>query len=335
MAWPLTSDPISSYTSLMTATWDANLGMFRNNIYDVNHTIALLESKGFMKPYTKGGVGLIVPLMYGTNSTMAWGRHSYDTVDLTPQEGFGPAQYSKAWFAGSLTFSKDEEEDNKGEEAIFSLYEAKVKQLQFAARKQLQDSVYTGTNGGTNPERILGIDEIISTTQSIGGIDPTARTWWAPKARTAADFDDMTTAISGIMAMELLQTDCTFGGFSPSVYPCNSTVWQAVIRMMVNKSQFPLVGTKEATGRISWNSVAFKNGSIFEDTDIPAANGNVMYFLTPEALTLYYLPSSNYQLTPPVTPNNAFAWSRLTRWRGGMVTDLRRVHGKLTCNGLV
>ena len=76
-----------------------------------------------------GGAKIVVPIIYGTNST-AGSYSGSDTIDTTAQTGITAAEYDWKQYAATVTITGIEEAKNNGEAAIIDLLEGKIMQAE-------------------------------------------------------------------------------------------------------------------------------------------------------------------------------------------------------------
>ena len=90
----------SNVDALLSTTLSAVRNKFADNIFTKIPLFMWLKSKA--KITEDGGASLVVPLMYGKNTT-AKSYSGYGIIDTTPQEGLTAAQYIWAQYAATVT----------------------------------------------------------------------------------------------------------------------------------------------------------------------------------------------------------------------------------------
>ena len=127
-----------------------------------------------------GGAKIVVPIIYGTNSTAA----SYsgdDTILTTAQTGISAAEYDWKQYAATVTITGIEEAKNNGEAEIIDLLEGKVMQTEETIIQNMNAMFWADGTGNSNKDW-LGLDLIVTKPNTaLGGIDPTdsGNSWWA------------------------------------------------------------------------------------------------------------------------------------------------------------
>src|SRR5688500_6412063 len=107
MAWneELVATTLDNYISTTLA----------DNVSSQIALFAFLMSKG--RVTEDGGLSIREPLMYALNDTIS-SYSGYDTIDVTPQDGIGYAEYPYRSVAGSVTISFEDEYKNNGTSAV-------------------------------------------------------------------------------------------------------------------------------------------------------------------------------------------------------------------------
>jgi len=126
-----------TYNALLTTTLRAYRPKMVDNITRGLPLLWWLTDKG-RKRTQDGGHSIVVPLMYGTNSTVK-AFEGYDTLDVTPQDGITAAIYYWKNISASITISRDEERKNSGQYKLIDLLETKTMQAEKAMRWYLND----------------------------------------------------------------------------------------------------------------------------------------------------------------------------------------------------
>lgn len=141
--------------------------IFKDNVV-LNH---FMENGGI--DYKDGGRSIVVPLMYGTNSTVM-GFTGTDTLDLTYQEGIDAAEYNWAFYNVSVVITKEDELKNSGKSQIVSLLKAKIMQAENSLKERINNDFF---NGAAASKEMVGLETAVST-GTYGSIAGGTYTWW-------------------------------------------------------------------------------------------------------------------------------------------------------------
>jgi hypothetical protein len=339
-----------TFDDLLTTTLDNYRATLFDNVFKSNPFFHKLHTAGRMRK-EDGGASIIVPLMLGTNNTVDW-YEGYDTIDVTPQEGFTVAKYPWCEMAGSVTMSRREERLNSGRHKLISLVEARIKQLEMSLIQSFNEKLFASDGGnyyeGSGSKIIASLQALVAevpTSYNVGGVNATSNATWRNKAVGDAgtafvwipDMGDTPAAATGPVAMSTLYNACTKGeGGGPDLGVCSLYMFQQYEAGLHSLKRITHEGTAEA----GFENLRFRRLDLFWDEYIAsasvaasaneAAGGNVAYFLNTEFLELITDSESDFVRTPWVQPENQTARTMLMVWMGNLVTTNRRKHGVLT-----
>lgn len=121
-----------------------------------------------------GGRSIVVPLMYGANSTVM-PFSGADALDVTPQEGIDAAEYAWKMYNVSIVITKEEELKNRGKSAVIKLIKGKIMQAENSLKERLADDMFNGA--ASNTKEITGLQTAVDT-GTYGGIAGGTYTFW-------------------------------------------------------------------------------------------------------------------------------------------------------------
>jgi hypothetical protein len=164
----------ANYDALLTTT----LANYRDTLEDnISREVGLwsyLSRKDRIK--TKdGGHKIVIPLLYGKNSTSA-SYSMYETLDTDPQDGISAAEYPWKSHAVSISIAGLEEAMNSGENEVIDLLEAKIQQAEMSAADDFA-TMFASDGTGNSAKDFLGVAALVGDEASdvtvVGGIDAT------------------------------------------------------------------------------------------------------------------------------------------------------------------
>ena len=266
----------------------------------------------------EGGATLVVPLMYGKNTT-AKSYSGYGILDTTPQDGLTAAQYQWAQYSASISISGREERiHNKGEKAILKLLDSKVTQAEMSLRDQLDINLWASATTGTN---ILALPTIVDTTTTIADVSKSANSWWQAQVNASGSFaaqgkTDMNTTYNEILNQSMDNTGPDFICGTQAVYEFYENSLTAQLRYTDNK--FADAG---------FENLKYKGATMTFDGNTPSGT---LFFLRSENLKLVTNEATNFITTPFIKPDNQDAKVAQILWAGQVVSDNNRKLGKMT-----
>lgn len=281
-----------NYDALLTTTMSAYRKTLEDNIFKGNPFLYWMGAKG-RKIYQDGGHQLLVPLMYGKNTTVKT-YSNYDELDVTPQEGFTNGIYPWRQIAGSISISRMEERKNSGQAKILDLLESKIMQAEKSMIEEINRQLFLdGTgNGGLDFYGLALLVEEGSAWSTVAGIDRTAETWWRNYWKSTGSF-----AANGRADMRTAYNSTTRGNQHPDIIITTQTVFEFYEALLVQNERF----TQKETGDGGFESLKFKGATIFYDDYCTAG---FMYFLNSEFIEWRVDKQTDLITTPFVRPSN-------------------------------
>ena len=265
-----------------------------------------------------GGATIVVPLMYGKNTT-AKSYSGYGILDTTPQDGLTAAQYTWAQYSVSITISGREERiQNAGEKAILKLLASKTEQAEMSLRDKLDIDLWASATTGTN---ILALPTIVDTTTTIADVSKSANSWWQAQVNASGSF-----AAQGLSDMELTYNEVMNQSMDNSGpdFLCGT---QAVYEFYNNKLQPQQRYTDNKYGDAGFENLRFKGATMTFDGNVPS---QALFFLRSDNLKLVSNSATNFITTPFIKPENQDARVAQILWAGNIVSDNNRKLGKMT-----
>ena len=169
------ASPNSTFTELVTSTLRNHPSEISDNVSTNNALWRYLKRKGKID-LEDGGYEIVRNLDYANNST--YQRYSgYDTLNIGASEVLSAAKYDWMQAAVNVTASGRELRSNSGDNAIFNLSKARLKNAVRTAANYMSIDVYSD---GALTNQMGGLASIIQTNGqgTVGGINSTTYTFW-------------------------------------------------------------------------------------------------------------------------------------------------------------
>lgn len=306
----------SNVDALLSTTLSAVRGKFADNIFGKIPLFQWLKTKA--KLTQDGGATLVVPIMYGKNST-AKSYSGYGVIDTTPSEGLTAAQYKWCQYAASITISGLEERvQNVGDNAIIKLLDSKIKQAEMSLRDKLDIDMWAAATSGTN---ILALPTIVDTTTSIADVSKSANSWWQAQVTASGSF-----AARGLADMRVLYNNITnqsLSGGAPDFICSDQTAYQFYEGVLQPQQRF----SDDKMAGAGFENLRYKGATMTYDPNTPSGT---MFMLSSDALKLTTSKGTNFITTPFIKPENQDAKVAQILWAGQLTCDNNRRLGKLT-----
>lgn len=282
-----------------------------------------LNAKGGIKKRVDGGLKMVVPLMYAGNSTVM--RYAgYDTLDVSPQEGFTAAEYEYKGYNGAISISGEEELKNAGEAQMFDLLDAKWTQLRMSFRDLLNADAYLDGTQGTGQEAgkgITGLALMVDSAGTYGNIARNTNAWWSAQETAVGG----PLQIHGASGMTRMYNDCSLGrgAMVPDGIMTTQEVFEAYEAVMAPYLRWSVTG--EANAVFESDNLKFRKATMMWDRE---CQSGVMYFLNSQVMELRV--RKDMTTTPFQTPINQDAKVAHIRFWAQLVAKNCRHLGKFT-----
>lgn len=284
-----------SIDALLATTMDYYRPKMEDNIHLANPLFYWLN-RNERKRKQNGGANILVPVMYGKNSTVR-SYSGYDELDVTPQDGMTVAVYPWRQIAASISISRIEERKNSGESQVIGLLKSKIQQAENSMIEEVNRQLFLdGTgNGGLD---IYGLNLLVEDgtawLSSVAGIDRTAETWWRNQwsTMTGVSFN-----ANGLAYMRTMYNNCTKGNIHPDLLLTGQTIFEYYEKILAANERF--IDTR--SGDAGFQNLLFKASVIMYDAYCPT---QTMFFLTSDYIEWFVDTETDFITTPFVRPGN-------------------------------
>ena len=292
------------FDQLLSTTLKNYIPKLTDNIFSARPLFYALTNGQTIRRIS-GGQAIVVPIIYGTNSTAA----SYagtDTIDTTAQTGISAAEYQWKQYAATVTISGIEEAKNNGEAQIIDLLEGKIFQTQESVIENMNTMFWADASGNDwNGLHLIGAKP----NTELGGIDPSdsGNSFWKSTET------DETGALTQLTMANVYNT-ISVGNDQPTIIITTQTLYEKYESLL--ESQIRYTDTDVADG--GFQNLLFKGAPVTFDG---AATSGQMMFLNTKYLQLVAHSDVWFKPTPFVRPTNQDA-----------VFSQLLCYGNLTCS---
>lgn len=246
-----------------------------------NALLTRLDAGGSIREVAQGGRTIFEPLIYGTNSSVAF-YSGYDsfTPPTTAQNVIDGAEYSWKQLGGFVAISGEELVMNSGKHAAVDLLETRIKHLVAQLKNTFATSLYSNGTGSSGKE-FGGLQLLVADNPAaigtVGGIDQVANTFWRNKFSAAAAF----TTSNALDRMNKLYIQCIRGTDKPDLILADANTFTVFEQTQQQLQRF----TDAKMGAAGFQSYKYKTADVVYDDQCPA---NHMYMLDTSALSFRY-----------------------------------------------
>ena len=140
----------SNFDEILSTTLKNYIPKLTDNIFSARPLFYALTNGQTIRRIS-GGAKIVVPVIYGTNST-AGSYDGTDTISTTAQTGISAAEYSWKQYAATVTISGIEEAKNNGEAQIIDLLEGKIFQTQETVIENMNTMFFGNGTGNSSKD---------------------------------------------------------------------------------------------------------------------------------------------------------------------------------------
>jgi hypothetical protein len=260
--------------------------------------------------YEDGGRNITNPLVVGRNSNVTSYEY-YDQLPVNQTNEFTTVEYTWSRVAGTVIISDQEEDENKGEVAIFKLLKGKMNVLEESIKEKFSEYLY-GAGAGTDPYGLAALIPDDPTSGSLGGISRAAETQWRTSAYDFAGALDNTNIEE---AFDDIIMDLTLKGEKPDIIVCGRNIYRAYRAAVRDKVVINLgeTGNGKRMMDLGFAGVSHQNIPMLYDEDCPV---NKCYFINSKYLRLHILRHVNMKVKELSAPWTTDAHGRRVVWQG-------------------
>lgn len=260
--------------------------------------------------YEDGGRDITNPLTIGRNPNVASYSY-YDQLPVAQTNEFTTVSYGWSRVAGSVIISDQEEDENRGEAAIFKLLKAKMDVLEESIKEKFGSYLY-GAGAGTDPMGLSALIPDDPTTGTLGGIDRATEMQW----RTSSyDFSGGLDHTNIEEAYDDILMDLTLKGERPDVIICGRNQYRSYRAAVRDKVFIPLNDSSNGQKMmdLGFKGVSHQGVPMLYDEDCPVDRS---YFINSKYLRLHILRHVNMKVKELVAPWTMDAVGRRVVWQG-------------------
>ena len=281
----------SNFDEILSTTLKNYVPKLTDNIFSARPLFYALTNGQTIRRVS-GGAKIVVPVIYGTNST-AGSYSGTATISVTAQTGISAAEYDWKQYAATVTINGIEEAKNNGEAQIIDLLEGKIFQTQETIIENMNTMLF-GNGTGNSSKDWLGLSALVGSTGSPGGIDATDadNSWW----RSAVT--NQGSAAITIASMATLYNNCSVGNDQPTIIITGQNQYEAYEALLTDQIRY----TDTDMADSGFQNLLFKGAPITFDGTL--AGEGKLYMLNTKYLQLVAHSDVWFKPTPFVRPTN-------------------------------
>lgn len=307
----------ANYDEILSTTLAHHIPKMVDNVFSARPFFHFLKQAGQIR-MVGGGHKIVQPLMIGLNDT-AGSYSGYDPIDVDPQTGITAAEFPWKQYAATIAISGIEEAQNRSEEEVIDLLEAKTAQAEHSIIEKLDEMLISGDGTGNSGKDWAGIKLLVADNPndtSIGGINPTTDSYWE-------SYVEDTPEVLTIGRMSTAYNTVSEGADQPNLILTTQELYEKYEALLQPQLRFADAGTADA----GFQNLLFKGAPVMYDTYVDADH---MYFLNTKYLRLVGHSDNWFRPTPFVRPNDLDARFAQILLYGNLTISNRKRQGVLT-----
>ena len=306
----------SDFDAILSTTLKNYIPKLTDNIFSARPLFYALTNGQTIRRIS-GGAKIVVPIIYGTNSTAA-SYSGADTIATTAQTGISAAEYDWKQYAVTITINGMEEAKNNGEAEIIDLLEGKIMQAEETVIENMNDMFFNDGTGNSGKDW-GGLNQLVGTGLTVGGIDATDadNSWW--RSHLANEGGALALA-----SMANVYNTVSVGNDQPTILIASQAVYESYEALLQPQLRYSDANTADA----GFQNLLYKGAPVTYDT-VTGQNDNKIFFLNTKYLRLVAHTDVWFKPTPFVRPTNQDARYAQILCYGNLTTSNRARQGML------
>ena len=340
-----------NYSGMLATTIANRSAKVADNVTANNALLRRLNQKGNVKTFS-GGYKILQELSFAENKNVGW-YSGYDLLPVGVSNVISAAEFDIKQAAVPVVMSGLEMLQNSGKEAIIDLMEARLKVAESSMSNLLTTGLYSdGTGAGGNEVTGLNAAVPVDPTNSYGGIDGAAYTFWqnAVSDNTSAAVTKDT--IQGLW--NTLWSSLVRGNDRTDLIIVDNNIWGIYVDSLQAQQRFS--NTNEADA--GFVTIKYMDADVVLDgglyaghptTRLPSADwptqtdgvaggigGGTAYFLNTDYM--HWRPHARRNMVP-LSPNRRYSTNQdaevqIMAWAGNLTCSGRQFQGRFDANGV-
>lgn len=279
-----------------------------------------------------GGRDIVIPLDYAENSSFQW-YSGYETVNIGINDIIDAAVFDWKQASVAVSFSGLELLRNSGREALIKVTSAKINNARRTFVNQMGAGVHAAGTGSGGKE-IGGLGLLVPTvnTNTVGGIDANAYSWWQNNVTDFSTTNGATTTAANIQTpMRTMYAGLTRNNDKPDLILMSSTYYNFYWGSLTAIQQ--IIRTDE--GRAGFSALKFVDADVVNEGGVggnmseSAVANATMFMLNTEYIGLLTHSDRNIEIVGGERQSvNQDAHVQLMLWAGNMWVSNRMLQGK-------
>lgn len=317
------SSIFTAWTELASTTYRNHDSDVSDNVSKHNALYRKLSAKGRIR-LEDGGLSLVEPLEYATNST--YQRYSgFDPLNINAVDVLTAAEYAWRQVAVNVAASGLELRTNMGESRIINFTKAKIRNAMNSFKNGMSTDLYSD---GTAANQINGLQALIADagTGTVGQINSATFPFWQNVVQSAAAplqgggaITPSATTIESLMLPTYIKV--TRGTDQPDMIVMSDDYYTFFEQSQTSLKRYATAG-EDVTATAGFVTLKYKNADVFFDSSggIPTSHA---YFINTDYLELGVHRDANMTIMDELKSVNQDAVVIPCLWMGNLLCSNR------------
>jgi hypothetical protein len=319
------SNPTYGTTGLIATTLKNYTPKLEDNVFGAKVLLWIIKAAGIARDLG-GGTNIVKPLIYAGNSNV--GSYEDDDVFATAANtGISAAEFDWKQFYGLVHFTGIELAQNKSSEALLSLMQARLQQVELTMADALNAMLWDDGSGNSGKD-LMGLAGIVGSGNpsvgNLGDIDATANAYWRSTQTPATSANTLALA-----DMRTIYNTVSEGNDHPTNIVTTQTGFESYEALLTDQIRYE--DTK--MGDAGFQNLMFKGAPVAFDDDADVFTGTTgdapMWYLNSKYLELSKLAGVWFKPSDLLQPTNQDAFYKHLLCYGNLVVTNRKRHGVL------
>ncbi len=306
----------TSFDRLIATTLEKYKPTLEDNIFTSKPLLFAIQAFGNVETLD-GGTTIVQPLLYSELGNQ--GSYSGSDTFLTDEdEGITAAEYDWRQYYAAIKLKNIDVAKNSGASAVLRIVENEVMRAEMSIAESLDELFFLDGTGNSNKD-FLGLDAIVSTSTTLGGINPATagNDWWQSSVTTGVG------AITDFTGIRTRYLACSEGNDFPTNIFTTETLYAKIDGFFESNQRFmdPTMANQ------GFETIMFHGAPISFDRNCQSGR---IYFLNLKYITLYKLGDTWFKMSDWLEPVNQDVRVKKILLYGQLTASNRKRQGLMT-----
>jgi len=280
----------ANFDRLVTSTLQKYIPTLEDNIFTSKPLLFAINTFGNVETLD-GGTSIVQPLLYAELGNQ--GSYSGSDTFLTAEdEGISAAEYNWRQYYATIKLKNIDIAKNSGAPAVLRIVESEIQRAEMSIAENL-DIIFFKDGTGNSSKDFLGLDALVASDFTVGGIDPTGagNAWWQSSVTASVG------AVTDFTEIRNKYLAVSEGNDFPTNIFTTEALYAGIDSFYVARQRFmdPTMANQ------GFETIMFHGAPISFDRNCQSGR---VYFLNMKYITLYKLGDTWFKMSDWMEPAN-------------------------------